>query len=327
MKTDLATSVASVDAYAEAKEPWFEAADARARAWAERTGWEPVGGGFSVGRFWGTYARWGLASALAHSAPVQRRGGGGGGPVAEVGAPVSRSATVAAPSSRTVSRKSSRSSSRVRWLLIATRTATWPSRTVSVTTATPLSCTRRTSSWLTSSRRSCGTSSGRSAGRRCRSRPARGARGRGARRPGGQGVGLGDVAVDDPPEGVGAVRLERHPHPEGAEPPGQRDAVLVEPHLTGGEPAGGMGEEHRHHREGPAVSAFVAHEGEPDVDRRLHPLVEVERERVGAVEPAHGIRVPAQREEPADRTVDVEPQSLALGEVGDGRRGRRPLRC
>lgn len=45
MKTDLAAGVASVDAYADAKEPWFHAADARARAWAERTGWEPVGRG------------------------------------------------------------------------------------------------------------------------------------------------------------------------------------------------------------------------------------------------------------------------------------------
>ena len=41
MKTDLATGVASVTDYAEAKEPWFEEADLRARAWAERTGWWP----------------------------------------------------------------------------------------------------------------------------------------------------------------------------------------------------------------------------------------------------------------------------------------------
>ena len=45
MKTDLATRVASIDDYADAKEPWFDAADGRARAWAERTGWAPVGAG------------------------------------------------------------------------------------------------------------------------------------------------------------------------------------------------------------------------------------------------------------------------------------------
>jgi dephospho-CoA kinase len=45
MKTDLAARVASIDAYADAKEPWFDAADARARAWAERTGWAPVRAG------------------------------------------------------------------------------------------------------------------------------------------------------------------------------------------------------------------------------------------------------------------------------------------
>lgn len=42
MKTDLATGVASTTDYAEAKEPWFDAADARGRAWAERTGWSPT---------------------------------------------------------------------------------------------------------------------------------------------------------------------------------------------------------------------------------------------------------------------------------------------
>ena len=43
MKTELAAGVASIGDYAEAKEPWFDAADERARAWAERTGWEPGG--------------------------------------------------------------------------------------------------------------------------------------------------------------------------------------------------------------------------------------------------------------------------------------------
>jgi len=33
-----------VDAYADAKEPFFDALEARARAWAERTGWSPAGG-------------------------------------------------------------------------------------------------------------------------------------------------------------------------------------------------------------------------------------------------------------------------------------------
>lgn len=43
MKTELATGVASTEDYAEAKEPWFDAADGRARSWAQRTGWcQPV---------------------------------------------------------------------------------------------------------------------------------------------------------------------------------------------------------------------------------------------------------------------------------------------
>ena len=75
------------------------------------------------------------------------------------------------------------------------------------------------------------------------------------------------------------------------------------------------------------VGRLVAHQGEPDVDRRLHPLVEVEREGVGALEAAHGIRLRAQREEATDGAVDVQPEALALGEVGDRPRGRRPSRC
>jgi len=43
MKTGLATRVATTEAYAVAKEPWFDAADGRARAWAARTGWTPPG--------------------------------------------------------------------------------------------------------------------------------------------------------------------------------------------------------------------------------------------------------------------------------------------
>ena len=43
MKTELVGRVATIDAYVDAKEPWFDAADHRARAWATRTGWEPAG--------------------------------------------------------------------------------------------------------------------------------------------------------------------------------------------------------------------------------------------------------------------------------------------
>ncbi len=65
------------------------------------------------------------------------------------------------------------------------------------------------------------------------------------------------------------------------------------------------------------MGCLVAHQREPDVDRRLHPLVQVEREGVGALEAAHGIRVRAQREEAADGAVDVQPQALAPRKVGD----------
>ena len=41
MKTTLAGRVASTDDYADAKEPWFEAAGRRARRWAASSGWHP----------------------------------------------------------------------------------------------------------------------------------------------------------------------------------------------------------------------------------------------------------------------------------------------
>jgi dephospho-CoA kinase len=44
MKTELATGLASTEDYAVAKEPWFDAADERARAWAESSGWSPSRG-------------------------------------------------------------------------------------------------------------------------------------------------------------------------------------------------------------------------------------------------------------------------------------------
>ena len=44
MKTALAGRVVTMDEYVDAKEPWFDAADARAREWASRTGWAPEGG-------------------------------------------------------------------------------------------------------------------------------------------------------------------------------------------------------------------------------------------------------------------------------------------
>jgi dephospho-CoA kinase len=42
LKTSLAARMTSADAYAEAKEPWFDAAAGRCREWARRTGWEPA---------------------------------------------------------------------------------------------------------------------------------------------------------------------------------------------------------------------------------------------------------------------------------------------
>ena len=44
MKTELAGKTGSIDDYVDGKEPWFDEADVRARAWATRTGWVPEAG-------------------------------------------------------------------------------------------------------------------------------------------------------------------------------------------------------------------------------------------------------------------------------------------
>ncbi|HSF98245.1 MAG TPA: dephospho-CoA kinase [Ornithinibacter sp.] len=44
MKTALAGQAGSIDDYVDGKEPWFDAADGRARSWATRTGWVPEAG-------------------------------------------------------------------------------------------------------------------------------------------------------------------------------------------------------------------------------------------------------------------------------------------
>ena len=41
MKTDLAAKAGSIEHYVNGKEPWFDAADQRARTWAESTAWVP----------------------------------------------------------------------------------------------------------------------------------------------------------------------------------------------------------------------------------------------------------------------------------------------
>jgi dephospho-CoA kinase len=43
-KRRLAEGTTSVEEYADAKEPWFDAVHERAEAWAARTGWEPSRG-------------------------------------------------------------------------------------------------------------------------------------------------------------------------------------------------------------------------------------------------------------------------------------------
>jgi dephospho-CoA kinase len=43
-KRRIAATVVTVDEYADAKEPWFDSVNARARAWTEATGWQPPNG-------------------------------------------------------------------------------------------------------------------------------------------------------------------------------------------------------------------------------------------------------------------------------------------
>ena len=48
MKRDIERQGLSMEAYAEAKEPWFAAVHERVEAWAEATGWTPPSGRVEV---------------------------------------------------------------------------------------------------------------------------------------------------------------------------------------------------------------------------------------------------------------------------------------
>src|SRR5262249_36317657 len=89
-------------------------------------------------------------------------------------------------------------------------------------------------------------------------------------------------ARDHGAERVGAIDLEGEPGLEGAKTAREVGAVVAWPWRAGGKAArlapqvGGL------RREGAAVEFAIADEDEPGVVGHLPPLVEVERERVGA---------------------------------------------
>jgi hypothetical protein len=67
-----------------------------------------------------------------------------------------------------------------------------------------------------------------------------------------------------------------------------------------------------------AELADIAHEQTAEPVRQEHPLVRIERDRIGAFDP-HEARATAlgQLEEPSVRGVDVQPQPMPFRDIGD----------
>ena len=120
------------------------------------------------------------------------------------------------------------------------------------------------------------------------------------------------------PKRVEPVHLHREPHLEGAKAARELGPEVGEPRLAAGGAALGAHQVRRFVGEGRPVQRAVAHEHDPRIVRDVQPLVEVESQRVGALDPIDAMaqrrREPRQGPEGA---VDVEPQAFVARAIGD----------
>ena len=142
---------------------------------------------------------------------------------------------------------------------------------------------------------------------------------------GGERLGLAAVLEHRAAERGRAVLAPGEPHLEGAEAAGEVRPVVGEPGRAGGDAAVEAREVGRLGGEGRAVRRAVADQHAAGVVGDVRPLVEVEGDRVGALDPREArAELRAHHGERPEGPVDVEPQALALrdlrdrGEVVDG---------
>ena len=109
---------------------------------------------------------------------------------------------------------------------------------------------------------------------------------------------------------------QREPHLERAKLARQLEPVVGEPRRAGGRTARRPREICGIRRERIAMRELVAEEHAAHAVRRVQPFVRVERERVGAFDPAHQMRVRGTRRgQRAERAVDVQPQAFFRADV------------
>jgi hypothetical protein len=116
-----------------------------------------------------------------------------------------------------------------------------------------------------------------------------------------QVVGLVDVLLDQPPILASTVLLERHPALQGAERPGELEAIVRKPgHIQAGEAtvALAVGQVGRREGECASMGLLTPHQHAANLAGHVHPLVEIKGQRperlsagVGWFQPAL-LRVP-----------------------------------
>ena len=140
--------------------------------------------------------------------------------------------------------------------------------------------------------------------------------------------GLAAVLGDRRAEPARAVLLEREPHLERAEAARQLRAELARPGLAAGEAARGALEIAGVERERGAVQVAPADQHAAGVILDVEPFVEVEGERIGALDAGEQRSVlRAQDRKRAEGAVDVEPEAFLARDVGERARDRRARRC
>ena len=230
-----------------------------------------------------------------------------------------QSAVSSAPAASTASRKRSKSSRRLRWLVTATRSAKRPPSTVLDGTAMPALLHPQQDLLVDRVQRRAVQPGGDEAeADHVERRRGQQLEPRVALHPVAQMARLRDVLLHQPPPGVRPVRLERHPHLERAEAARELDAQLGEGQPAGHDAARRRVEIARGGREGGAVRVGMADQREPDLERQVAPLVQIHRERVGLLHAGHAVAERRrQRGERAERAVHVEPEPLLAAERGE----------
>ena len=131
----------------------------------------------------------------------------------------------------------------------------------------------------------------------------------------GEIVRLPHILLDQLREDVEAVRLERHPNFQSPEAARELHAALGEGEAARRDAPVERCEIRRVHHEGGAMRALIANQRTTHLIGQVHPLVQIECDRVGLLESRD--QVPQGRSDSgqcAERAIDVKPEVLVLAD-------------